>query len=380
MAAGESQSRPLSVYVHLPWCVRKCPYCDFNSHPLKGTLQEADYVDALLRDFDTQRHRLNDRHIESVFFGGGTPSLFSADAFAQVLDRLQPFFSKSVEITLEANPGTAEYHSLRGYHDIGINRLSLGAQSFDDVQLQRLGRIHDAAEIVSSYAKAREAGFSNINLDLMYGLPEQTSAGARSDLTAAIALAPEHISWYQLTLEAKTEFARRPPILPVDATLAEIENDGYARLAGAGFERYEVSAFAQPGRQCRHNVNYWSFGDYLGIGAGAHGKLTTQTAPHFGVVQRCVKPSQPRLYLADPGAESLTTVAPNQLPGEFMLNALRLAGGVALERFEARTGLPLTALEPARCAQIADGLLQAGRLAATARGYAVLDSLIQEYF
>jgi oxygen-independent coproporphyrinogen-3 oxidase len=379
MAAEGSQSRPISVYVHLPWCVRKCPYCDFNSHPLKGALPETDYVTALLRDFDAQRHRLNDRHIESVFFGGGTPSLFSADAFAQVLDRLRPFFSSPVEITLEVNPGTAEYHSLRGYHNVGINRLSLGAQSFDNAQLQRLGRIHNAEEIVSSYTKARDAGFSNINLDLMYGLPEQTSAAARADLSAAIALEPEHISWYQLTLEAKTEFARRPPILPVDATLADIEQDGYARLAAAGFGRYEVSAFAQRDRQCRHNVNYWSFGDYLGIGAGAHGKLTTQSAAQSKSIYRSRKASQPRLYLADPEAESLTTVATIQLPGEFMLNALRLTDGVALGQFEARTGLPLAALEPARCAQIADDLLQAGRLAATARGFAVLDSLIQEY-
>lgn len=371
----------LSVYVHLPWCVRKCPYCDFNSHPLQGgrVLPEAQYVTALLADIEAQSRRLQDRQIATLFFGGGTPSLFSAAALAQILDRLRHLFTPMIEITLEVNPGTTEYHSLSDYFAIGINRLSLGAQSFDNAQLQRLGRIHSTDEIFASFAQARKAGFDNINLDLMYGLPQQSAEGAMADLASALALKPDHISWYQLTLEPKTEFARRPPILPTDNTLEAIELEGYERLRSTGFKRYEVSAFALGNRQCRHNVNYWSFGDYLGIGAGAHGKMTTLAAQPKLQIHRGVKPSQPRLYLADPEAGTTQLLGQEMLPGEFMMNVLRLIDGVSLEHFSRHTGLSLDALEPARTAQIANGLLQPHRLAATPRGFAVLDSLIQDY-
>lgn len=371
--------RPLGVYVHFPWCVRKCPYCDFNSHPLRGLLRETEYVTALLTDIENQSHHLQDRQIATLFFGGGTPSLFSPAGFQQILDRLRPFFAPDVEITLEVNPGTTEYHALNDYRAAGINRLSLGAQSFDNDQLRRLGRIHSADEIFASFTRAREAGFDNINLDLMYGLPQQTSDGAMSDLATALALEPEHVSWYQLTLEPKTEFARRPPILPIDRVLETIEIEGYERLASAGFQRYEVSAFARGPRQCWHNVNYWSFGDYLGIGAGAHGKITTIDADEQLHIMRTVKPSQPRLYLADPESGTRESLHPDNLSGEFMMNALRLKDGVSLDHFTCHTGESLGVLEPARTAQIANGLLQPDCLAATPRGFAVLDSLIQDY-
>ncbi|MGE0625158.1 MAG: radical SAM family heme chaperone HemW [Pseudomonadales bacterium] len=368
-------TRPVGLYVHFPWCVRKCPYCDFNSHPLRGELPMETYTDALIRDLSAQLVVTDGARIRTVFFGGGTPSLFPPVAFERLLGFLAPWLEAHAEITLEANPGTTEHGDLAGYRTAGINRLSFGAQSFSDAHLAALGRIHDSGAIYRSFELARAAGFDNVNLDLMYGLPKQTRAQAMADLDAAIALAPEHLSWYQLTLEPKTEFARRPPPLPSDVMLAATEDAGYARLDAAGFARYEVSAFARDGRESRHNLGYWTFADYLGAGAGAHGKLTASPA----TVQRTRKAHQPRLYLADPETTEITPVPARALPGEFMLNALRLTSGVALERFEATTGLPLTALEPARSRQIDAGLLEAGRLAATPRGFALLDSLIQDY-
>jgi len=365
----------LGLYVHIPWCVRKCPYCDFNSHPARGALPVAAYTDALLRDLAAQLAPLETPRIDTVFFGGGTPSLFPASAFERLLGFLEPWLEPLAEITLEANPGTTEHGDFSGYHAVGINRLSFGAQSFSDTHLAALGRIHNREAIFRSYDLARAAGFDNVNLDVMYGLPRQTRAQAMADLDAAIALAPEHLSWYQLTLEPKTEFARRPPPLPSDIMLAATEEAGYARLAAAGFARYEVSAFARDGRQCRHNLGYWTFGDYLGVGAGAHGKLTDGSS----VVLRTRKASQPRRYLADPEATETAIVPAEALPGEFMLNALRLAPGVALERFQAATGLSLSALEPGRSRQMEAGLLAHDRLAATPRGFALLDSLIQDY-
>lgn len=366
---------PIGLYVHFPWCVRKCPYCDFNSHPLRGELPMAAYVDALIRDLSAQLRVLESPRLGSVFFGGGTPSLFPPGAFERLLGFLEPWLDAHAEITLEANPGTTEHGDLAGYRSAGINRLSFGAQSFSDAHLAALGRIHDAGAIHRSFELARAAGFDNVNLDLMYGLPRQNRDQAMADLDAAITLAPEHLSWYQLTLEPKTEFARRPPPLPSDVMLAAIEDAGYARLDAAGFARYEVSAFARGGRQSRHNLGYWTFADYLGAGAGAHGKLTTSPA----AVRRTRKAHQPRLYLADPETTETADVPVEALPGEFMLNALRLTSGVALERFEAATGTPLTALEPARSRQIEAGLLEPGRLAATPRGFALLDSLIADY-
>ncbi len=364
-----------SVYVHLPWCIRKCPYCDFNSHPLKGSLPVQEYVAALLDDLAQQLEDRAVTNIPTVFFGGGTPSLFPADAFGRVLDLLSSRLPAGAEITMEANPGTTEHDELAGYRQVGINRLSFGAQSFNDASLIDLGRIHDSSAIRNSFELARKAGFDNVNLDLMYGLPNQTRDGALEDLQAAIALDPEHISWYQLTLEPKTEFAQRPPPLPEDIVLEGMEQAGYRLLAAAGYQRYEVSAYAKTGRECRHNRQYWTFADYLGAGAGAHGK---RRGPD-GVSIRTRKAHQPRLYLADPTASFETPIAEDALPSEFMLNALRLVEGVDLDRFEATTGLDLSVLEPARSEQIQGGLLAPDRLAATSAGYPLLDSLIQGY-
>ena len=364
-----------ALYVHLPWCVRKCPYCDFNSHPLKGAEPFAEYVEALVIDLRRQLDGSGIERIPTVFFGGGTPSLFPPDAFARVLETIGARLAADAEITLEANPGTTEHGSMDGYRQAGLNRISFGAQSFDDARLQALGRIHNSRAIVESIELARAAGFDNLNLDLMYGLPDQDRRGALADLTAAIELEPEHISWYQLTLEPKTEFYRRPPPLPADVLLDAMEQGGYELLAAAGYERYEVSAFTRPGARSRHNSTYWTFGDYLGIGAGAHGKHRDQD----GTTIRTRKPHQPRLYLSNPTETLAQAITPERLPGEFMLNALRLLDGVALERFEATTGLPPSALEPARASQIEAGLLRPDRLAATGRGYVLLDSLIADY-
>ncbi len=363
----------------------KCTYCDFNSHPLRGELDESGYLDALLADLDVQLNGLVDPRIETIFFGGGTPSLISPRIFARLLETLSPVMAANAEVTMEANPGTTEHHDLGDYRQAGINRLSLGAQSFNDEKLHALGRIHGAADIYRSFETARRAGFDNINLDLMYGLPHQTHTEALTDLASAIALKPEHLSWYQLTLEPKTEFARRPPSLPNDIILEGIELGGYSMLGKAGLQRYEVSAFARPGFQCRHNLNYWSFGDYLGIGAGAHGKLSPgvrKTGPdgssRTGII-RTRKATQPRLYLTNSTTTSTEVIAADAIPGEFMLNALRLSDGLPLASFESTTGLSPNVLEPMRSAHIADGLLRADRFAATERGYAILDSLIQSY-
>lgn len=366
----------VAVYFHFPWCVRKCPYCDFNSHPLKDELPADAYTGALIRDLDQQLNRYRIRRIDTIFCGGGTPSLFPPVAFARLLDHLAGFLTADAEITMEANPGTMEHGDLAGYRLAGINRLSLGAQSFDDARLAALGRIHDSASIRRSFRLARQAGFTNINLDLMYGLPEQNRQQAMADLDQALALSPEHLSWYQLTLEPKTEFARRPPPLPSDIMLAATEDAGYEKLLGAGFSRYEVSAFARPGHGCEHNLRYWTFADYLGIGAGAHGKLSLKRPEN---IVRTRKAPQPRRYLAAPEETMEAAVPVDALPGEFMLNVLRLTDGVAAETFETATGLPLDRLQPVRDEQTAAGLLSPHRLATSSRGYAVLDSLIQAY-
>ncbi|HHI76505.1 MAG TPA: radical SAM family heme chaperone HemW, partial [Gammaproteobacteria bacterium] len=291
---------PLGLYIHIPWCVRKCPYCDFNSHRAPQALPEADYVDALLRDLAVQAERVAGRTLETVFIGGGTPSLFSGRAIGELLAgaaRLLPL-APDAEITLEANPGTAEAGRFADYRAAGVNRLSIGVQSLDDASLRALGRIHDQTQALAAVDMARRAGFDNLNLDLMYGLPRQTPEAALADLEALIGLGPEHLSWYQLTLEPNTLFHHDPPPLPDDDALGEMMDAGLARLSAAGFVQYEISAHARPGRQARHNLNYWRFGDYLGIGAGAHAKLTGAD----GTVRRYARPRHPRDYLADPVA------------------------------------------------------------------------------
>ena len=334
---------PLSLYVHLPWCVRKCPYCDFNSHEGKGALPFAGYVDALIRDLDQDLPLVWGRSIHSVFFGGGTPSLFppeQIDRFLQAASsRLR--FSPNLEITLETNPGTAEHGRFDKYREAGVNRISFGIQSFDDGCLKRLGRIHDSAEAERAVKLAQDAGFDNFNLDLMYALPGQDLAMAEYDLQRAFALQPTHISHYQLTLEPNTMFFARPPKgLPDDDSAWDMQEHCQALLADAGYAQYEVSAYARPGRQCAHNLNYWRFGDYLGIGAGAHGKLTLGAEQD---ILRRWKSKHPTVYLTEAGSqESLggdERIAPGRRPFEFMLNALRLNDGFALTDFETWTGM-----------------------------------------
>jgi putative oxygen-independent coproporphyrinogen III oxidase len=333
---------PLALYIHFPWCVKKCPYCDFNSHALKDELPESAYLEALERDLAAQCAGLAGRQIQSVFLGGGTPSLFSAAAIARLLSaaRARLDFAADAEVTLEANPGTVERGRFAEYRAAGVNRVSLGAQSFDPRQLATLGRIHSVAETERAAAELHAAGLGNFNIDLMYALPGQDVAGALNDIEQALALAPAHLSHYQLTLEAGTLFAAHPPELPGDDQAALILEVCQARLQQAGFAQYEVSAYARPGFQCQHNLNYWRFGDYLGIGAGAHGKLTLAGAA--GIV-RTVQWREPRRYMAGaPRAITRASIAARDLPFEFMLNALRLRAGFARESFAARTGLAWT--------------------------------------
>ena len=330
---------PLSIYVHLPYCVRKCPYCDFNSHATENAPTN-DYVSALLRDvkIEAASDRAAGRSVQSVFFGGGTPSLFSAKEIGTILSTLHDLFdiSANAEITLEANPGTLEFEDPQGYRVAGVNRLSLGAQSFSEAALKRLGRIHGPEEIHRAYAAARAGGFDNINVDLMHGLPGQTMASAKDDIDSLLRLAPEHISYYQLTLEPNTVFHTNPPQdLPDEKTSWAIQQDATQRFVMAGYKQYEVSAFALPERSSRHNLNYWQFGDYLALGAGAHGKFTDAT----GAVWRYAKPMHPRAYMDQVGSEpDLAQVAGDDLDFEFMLNALRLNDGFTETLFETRTG------------------------------------------
>jgi len=365
---------PLSLYVHLPWCVRKCPYCDFNSHEGKGALPFADYVDALVRDLDQDLPLAWGRSVHSVFFGGGTPSLFPADQVDRFLQaassRLR--FSPGAEITLETNPGTAEHGRFEDYRRAGVNRISFGIQSFDDGCLQRLGRIHDGAQAERAVKLAQDAGLDNLNLDLMYALPGQDLVMAEHDLDRAFALQPAHLSHYQLTLEPNTVFFARPPAgLPDQDGAWDIQERCQLRLAQAGFEQYEVSAYARPGRQCRHNLNYWRFGDYLGIGAGAHGKLTLGAGQQ--IVRRW-KVRHPTAYLASAGtAQGIgghETIEPARRPFEFMLNALRLNQGFALADFEAWTGLVRADIGAALDAAVARGWLHeaGGRVVPTELG------------
>ena len=349
---------PLALYVHLPWCVRKCPYCDFNSYERDGAIPERDYVDALLADLDADLAYVAGRPVSSMFLGGGTPSLFSGDAIARLLDgvRERVPFAPDAEITLEANPGAVDAAHFAGYRRAGVNRLSIGVQSFRAAQLATLGRVHGVADITRAVDTAREAGFENFNLDLMHGLPGDAADDALRDLDRALAFDPPHLSWYQLTLEPGTAFAHRPPRLPSHDRIAEAFECGCALLEARGFHRYEISAFARQGREARHNVNYWTFGDYLGIGAGAHGKLTTMD----GLV-RTAKRRQPATFmkaaLAGQVTGTTTTVAARDLLAEFMLNALRLRDGFKRAWLHERAGLD-TGAEPLIADAVARGWLR----------------------
>jgi putative oxygen-independent coproporphyrinogen III oxidase len=338
-ATGVLQAPPLSLYVHFPWCVSKCPYCDFNSHALSGALAPAPYLARLARDLEAQAVAVAGREVVSVFFGGGTPSLFPAEDIGEVLSlaRRHLRLAPDAEVTMEANPGTIERGVFAGYRAAGVTRVSLGAQSFDAAILKSLGRIHSPHETCRAAEELHAAGLDNFNLDLMYALPGQDLPAALRDIEAALALAPAHLSHYQLTLEPGTVFAARPPALPDDDAAAQMLAACGERLAARGFAQYEVSAYARPGLQCRHNLNYWTFGDYLGVGAGAHGKLTE---PVSGAIVRTTQLREPRRYLASTDPELTRRGIPvGELPFEFMLNALRLAEGFPRALFQERTGL-----------------------------------------
>jgi oxygen-independent coproporphyrinogen-3 oxidase len=349
-AAATPAVPPLALYLHMPWCVRKCPYCDFNSHQMKSRHPDGAYIDALIEDFERELPLIEGRRIESVFFGGGTPSLFAPPEIARLLEALRERteFARDAEISLEANPGTIERGRFSGYRDAGINRVSLGAQSFSPQALERLGRIHTPDDTRRAVEELKGAGLDNFNLDLMYALPQQTLDEAVADVAAACALGPRHISHYQLTLEAGTVFHARPPPLPDEELAWSMLTECQRLLGSAGFEQYEVSAYAQPGARCRHNLNYWLFGDYLGLGAGAHGKLSLELP---GRILRTAKPKQPRDYQerlrsVDAVIGERRLIGRSELPFEFMLNALRLNEGFRISEFEARTGLGLEAIAP----------------------------------
>jgi putative oxygen-independent coproporphyrinogen III oxidase len=353
----------LALYVHLPWCVRKCPYCDFNSHQLKSARPDRAYLDTLIRDFETELPQLASRRIDTVFFGGGTPSLFSPEDFARLLHTMRQRieFAADAEITLEANPGTVERGRFAGYRDAGINRVSLGAQTFSAAALERLGRIHTADDTHRAVEELRSAGIGNFNLDLMYALPDQTLDAAIFDVRTACSLGPTHISYYQLTLEPGTVFHARPPPLPDEEAAWRIQCECQALLSAAGYRQYEVSAYARDGFQCAHNLNYWLFGDYLGLGAGAHGKLSLQLP---GGILRTAKPKQPRDFQQRVAESSVAIgernfIAIADLPFEFMLNALRLNDGFSNQCFESRTGLEIAVLGAAMEDSADRGLIEA---------------------
>ncbi|MDT8406165.1 MAG: radical SAM family heme chaperone HemW [Methylococcales bacterium] len=370
---------PLSLYVHMPWCLRKCPYCDFNSHEVKTALPEQTYIEALLADLAGQLETFAfNPKLVSIFIGGGTPSLFSADSYRQLLAGIDTLLAltEDVEITLEANPGTFESAKFAAYRALGINRLSIGVQSFCDAQLSRLGRVHDGAAARMAAEQAREAGFTRLNLDLMFGLPKVPEYDALTDLQIALDLAPEHLSWYQLTLEPNTYFHRYPPPqLPDDQHNFILQQRGQALLAAAGYQQYEVSAYAKPGQACRHNGNYWRFGDYLGIGAGAHGKISLARP---GQIVRTVKAKHPAAYLAAPRHTDIRVVTEDELPLEFMMNHLRLREGFALMDFTRQTGLPDSVLQPGLEHALQQGLLQrqGQQYRATELGWRFLDELL----
>lgn len=378
------QNPPLSLYVHLPWCVRKCPYCDFNSHALRGELPQAEYAAALLRDLDQDLPRAAGRPVQTVFFGGGTPSLFQPETIAAILGgvRRHLVLIPDAEITLEANPGTVERGRFAEYRAAGITRLSIGVQSFNARHLQVLGRIHSVAEAVHAAEEAHAAGLENFNLDLMYGLPEQNAAQAEADVLRAFALHPAHISHYQLTLEPNTLFHAHPPELPDEDCVWEMQRRCQARLAERGYAQYEISAYARAGRQCRHNLNYWRYGDYLGIGAGAHGKFSDARA---GRIVRLWKVKHPMAYLDSAGTPAgiggVDEVHGDERIFEFMLNRLRLTEGFNAADFETATGLsfsqPLPILENIRTRgmmEVTNGQWKPSRL-----GFAHLNDLQAEF-
>ncbi|MDI9246530.1 radical SAM family heme chaperone HemW [Marinobacter sp. CHS3-4] len=370
---------PLSLYLHMPWCVKKCPYCDFNSHALNGDIPEQSYLNAIVEDLKHDLSLAEGRPIQTVFIGGGTPSLMSPEFYHQLFDSLRAYLTLAddAEITLEANPGTVEQSRFTGFRQAGINRLSLGIQSFQPSQLSALGRIHDDKAAHRAIEAARNAGFDNFNLDLMHGLPDQTPADAVADLEAAIAWNPPHISWYQLTLEPNTEFYSRPPNLPDDDRLWDIYCQGADTLRKHGFGDYEVSAWSRPGKASRHNLNYWTFGDYLALGAGAHGKVTLAS----GEIRRFWKTRQPDAYLNRIASRTAGSqvIEEDELPLEFMMNALRLTEGVPEGLFTERTGLPLDTVAVKLESLRQEQLLERHGLKTTELGQRYLNTLLERF-
>lgn len=370
---------PLSLYIHVPWCVRKCPYCDFNSHAIRGDIPEAAYLAALLEDLEHDLGFVRDRPIESVFIGGGTPSLMTSDFYQRLFEGLRQrlSFAPGAEITLEANPGTLEEGRYEGFRQAGINRLSIGVQSFHQEHLKTLGRIHDANAAHRAIETAKAAGFSNFNVDLMHGLPDQTPEQALDDLRQALDHQPSHLSWYQLTIEPNTEFFSRPPDLPDDDRLWEIYRQGSEYLRAHSFDDYEVSAWSLPNRESRHNLNYWEFGDYLAIGAGGHGKVSLAD----GRIIRYWKTRQPEAYLNRIGSRTAGSeeIEPKERPLEFMMNVLRLKQGVEEELFTKRTGLPLGPVEVQLERLRKQNLLVDHRIQTTEQGQRYLNSLLEQF-
>lgn len=389
------QLPPLALYIHVPWCIRKCPYCDFNSHQANNDIPEAEYVKALRFDLQQDLVLAQGRKLTSIFFGGGTPSMLSAKAIGQILQDAETIvgFDPDIEITLEANPGTFEQDKFSGFRAAGVNRLSIGIQSFNDQQLKLLGRVHGREEALRAVGVARKAGFDNLNLDLMHGLPQQSLEAAQADLQQAIDLGPEHLSWYQLTIEQNTAFYSAPPVLPEDEVLADIQDAGVELLAANGYEQYEISAYARHKKRARHNLNYWQFGDYLGIGAGAHGKITF---PDREQILRLWKTRLPKHYLDAASTQKISTnlgghqnvfgggsdvLSNESLPLEFMMNALRLNDGVPQPLWRERTGLDFGAIEASWTRLEEKGLVEMaqGNLRPTELGRRYLNSVLQEF-
>ncbi len=373
---------PVTLYIHFPWCVKKCPYCDFNSHAARDEIPEKQYIDALIADLEQHAPDIWGRSIESIFIGGGTPSLISAEGIDRLLGQVRALskLEPTAEITLEANPGTFEQQRFQDFRTIGINRLSIGIQSFNDDHLKTLGRIHDANNAIAACETARHAGFDNFNIDLMHGLPNQTAAEAIQDVKQAISLQPTHLSYYQLTLEPNTLFATNPPTLPDEDTLADIQEHGKQLITAAGFSQYEVSAYAQDGKQCHHNLNYWRFGDYLGIGAGAHSKLSF---PADNSIVRHSKPRHPTDYMKTASSaeriRGMQAVTEEDARLEFMMNALRLTDGFATHDFEQRTGEHIAVIRATLDKAESEGLLTRTmqHIQTTEHGAQYLDTLLQ---
>jgi putative oxygen-independent coproporphyrinogen III oxidase len=372
------QLPPLSLYIHIPWCEKKCPYCDFNSH-VTQIIPETDYINALLRDAESERQYVQGRKIHSIFIGGGTPSLFSAQSIAVLLEKLSQCFGfeDDIEITMEANPGSSEQKKFADLLNAGINRLSIGVQSFHDQQLRALGRVHCADEAKNAIKAAQQAGFQRINVDLMHGLPKQSIDAALQDLQTAIDFGVAHISWYQLTIEKNTAFFRDPPLLPIEDTLADIQDQGFELLSKAGFQQYEVSAFAKAGQAARHNLNYWHFGDYLAIGAGAHAKITL---PEQQQIIRYHKTRVPKDYLArgNDFTSQTQVLTKDELVFEYLMNSLRLVDGTPSDEFTPRTGLTLEQLKQA-CQPLLERKLMTidQRICTTELGFRYLNSALE---